>query len=808
MSEAAVQSGHGPADRQGPQRSLIGEPLPRPKARQLVAGRGRYLDDLRVAGALSAAFFRSPHPHAELLSLDCSAARNAPGVMAVLTADDLAPVLKPWTARMPTLAAHRSVEQSALVRGRALWQGQPVALVLAETVAQAEDAVALIAAEWDPLPALASGSAALAPDAHVLHADLGNNLLFQHRIDAARDHPVATVDLERQLRFPRHTGVSLEPRGLIADFDPAQQQLTVYASTQVPHQMRAVLAAQLSLPEHQVRVVVPDVGGGFGVKLHCYEDEMAVAAAARLLARPVKYVVDRLEAFASDIHARAHSVTARVRVAADGTLLGFEVDDLVEAGAVSVYPRSSALEALHAISGIAAPYRALSLQARVRVAFQNKPAIGSYRGVGQPIACAVTEMLIDSAARALNMDPVEIRRRNFRSLERDGPRTPGGLEPGGELSFQACTDQLLELMNYSTLRQTQQQERARGRAFGIGFASFIEQSAPNSTVYGGAGVAIAAGDGCSLRLEANGGLTCITSAQFQGQGLETGLAQLIADAFGIGLESVRIVHGDTAITPMGGGTWASRGLSVSGEATLVAVRSLKQQLVRAAAELLEAQAADLEFAQGSVRVAGTDRSVGLAELGFVLHYQPHRLGAAGPVEPMVTAHVQPTRPYQIANGVQASLVEVDIDTGLVHLLAHWVVDDCGRVINPLLVDEQLRGGVVQGIGAALFEECRYDDQAQLLSGTLADYLVPMAAEMPDIVIGHVETPVPGSLLGGKGVGEASIVGAAAAVANAVNDALAPHGVELFELPITPERVLRALAAASAGPGSGANGLSS
>jgi len=808
MSAVAIHSGDGLTDRKGGSRSLIGEPLPRPKARQLAAGRGRYLDDLRVAGALSAAFLRSPHPHAELLSLDSAAAREAPGVMAVLTADDLAPVLKPWIARMPTLAAHRSVEQSALVRGRALWQGQPVALVLAETVAQAEDAVALIAAEWNPLPALASASEALAPDAPVLHADLGDNLLFQHRIDAPRDHPAATVDLERRLRFPRHTGVSLEPRGLIADFDPAQQQLTVYASTQVPHQMRAVLAAQLSLAEHQVRVVVPDVGGGFGVKLHCYEDEMAVAAAARLLARPVKYVVDRLEAFASDIHARAHTVTARIRAAADGTLLGFEVDDQVEAGAVSVYPRSSALEALHAISGIAAPYRALSLRARVRVAFQNKPAIGSYRGVGQPIACAVTEMLIDSAARALNMDPVEIRRRNFRSLERDGPRTPGGLEPGGELSFQACTDQLLELMNYSALRQTQQRERARGRALGIGFASFIEQSAPNSTVYGGAGVAIAAGDGCSLRLEANGGLTCITSAQFQGQGLETGLAQLIADAFGIGLESVRIVHGDTAITPMGGGTWASRGISVSGEATLVAVRSLKAQLVRAAAELLEAQVADLEFAEGSVRVAGTDRSVGLAELGFVLHYQPHRLGAAGPVEPMVTAHVQPSRPYQIANGVQASLVEVDVDTGLVHLLGHWVVDDCGRVINPLLVDEQLRGGVVQGIGAALFEECRYDDQAQLLSGTLADYLVPMAAEMPDIAIGHVETPVPGSLLGGKGVGEASIVGAAAAVANAVNDALAPHGVELFELPLTPERVLRGLAAASAGSGSGAPGLSS
>ncbi len=772
----------------------MGQPLPRPKARQLVAGRGRYLDDIRVAGALAAAFLRSPHPHARLVSLDTRAARAVAGVVAVLTAADLAPVLKPWIAKMPTLAAHRSVLQTALVTERALWQGQPVALVVADSVAQAEDAVALIEAEWEPLPALASADQALADDAPLLHPELGNNLLFQHTLETPRSAAKAAVEIRRTLRFPRHTGVSLEPRGLIADFDPAQQQLTVHASTQVPHQMRALLASQLSLPEHQIRVVVPDVGGGFGVKLHCYEDEMAVAAAACLLGRPVKYVVDRLESFATDIHARAHAVEARLEVDADGMLLGFEVDDKVEAGAVSVYPRTSALEALHAVTGIAAPYRSQGLKARVRVAFQNKPAIGSYRGVGQPIACAVTEMMIDSAARALQCDPVELRRRNFRVLERDGPKTPGGLEPGGELSFEACTVQLLALMDYPRLREQQREARAAGRFLGIGFASFIEQSAPNSMVYGGAGVPIAAGDGCSLRLESNGALTCITSAQFQGQGLETGLAQLIGDGFSVALESVRIIHGDTAVTPVGGGTWASRGLSVSGEAALVAVRELRSNVLKVAAELLETTRADLEFADGAIRVVGTDRSVTLAEVGFVMHYQPHRLSAIGPVDAMVTAHVQPTRPYQIANGVQASLVEVDTDTGLVHLLRHWVVDDCGRVVNPLLVDEQLRGGVVQGIGAALFEECKYDDQAQLLTGTLADYLVPMASEMPDIVIGHVETPVAGSLLGGKGVGEASIVGAAAAVANAVNDALAPLKVELFELPITPERVLSAVGA--------------
>ncbi len=771
--------------------SIVGKPLPRPKARQLVAGRGRYLDDLRIPGLLHAAFYRSPYPHARLIGIDTAAARAAPGVIAVFTARDLASVMSDWTARMPGLASHRSVGQGPLVDAITWWQGQPVAIVVAEQVALAEDAVALIAADWEPMAGVSGAERALQADAPVIHSTLGSNLLFEHRIQQHREHEPAAHEVRRRIRFGRHTGVSLEARGLIADFDPAQGQLTVHASTQVPHQMRALLAAHLSLPEHQVRVIVPDVGGGFGVKLHCYDDEMSVAAAARLLARPVKFVCDRLESFASDIHARAHTVDAQLKLAADGSLLAFSVDDFVEGGAVSVYPRTSALEAIHAVSGIAAPYRALHYEGRARIAFQNKPPVGSYRGVGQPIACAVTELMIDAAARALSIDVVDIRRHNFRQLARDGARTPGGLEPGGELSFEACLDQLLTLMDYPGLRERQRRERAAGRWLGIGFAAFIEQSAPNSMVYGGNGIPIAAGDGCSLRLEPGGSITCITSAQFQGQGLEMGFAQLIAQAFGLQIDAVRIIHGDTSLTPVGGGTWASRGITIAGEAVLKAVELLREKVLQAASHLLEAAASDLELAESAVRVSGTDRSLALAEIGFALHYQPHRFSGLV-VEPMVTAHFQPTRPYQIANGVQASLVSVDQETGLVRLLDHWVVDDCGRIINPLLVDEQLRGGVVQGIGAALFEECRYDDEAQLLSGTLADYLVPMAAEMPDIHIGHVETPHTGSLLGGKGVGEASIVGAAAAVVNAINDALSPAGVEVFELPVTPERILRAL----------------
>jgi carbon-monoxide dehydrogenase large subunit len=310
--------------------------------------------------------------------------------------------------------------------------------------------------------------------------------------------------------------------------------------------------------------------------------------------------------------------------------------------------------------------------------------------------------------------------------------------------------------------------------------------------YGGAGLPIAASDGCTIRLEPSGTVSCVSSAQFQGQGLETALSQIVAETLGVPIDAVRIIHGDTAITPVGGGSWASRGLTIAGEATLVAAGALRERILAVGAAMLEAAASDLELENAAVRVRGTDRALPLSEIASTLHYKQHLLPAGLTAEPVATRHYSSPRPYFVSNGIQASLLEIDPDVGSVRLLRHWVVEDCGRIVNPLLVDEQLRGGIVQGIGAALFEECRYDENSQLLNATMADYLVPMAAEMPDIDIGHIETRVPDTLVGAKGVGEAGVIGAAAAVANAVNDALAPMGAELTELPITPGRILRAL----------------
>ena len=747
--------------------SLIGVATPRSHARRLAAGRGRYADDLRFPRLLHAAFLRSPHPHARIVRLDLGAARTSEGVFAAFDATALLTVCKPWQTRLATWPGHRSPPQPPLADGRALWQGQPVAIVLATDRARAEDAVDKIDVDWAPLPALADPESALSGDSSLLHPEFDSNLAFEHSIEAGAVQVAfesAAHVVKRKLKFARHTGVPLESRSIVADFDPTQRQLTVYQATQVPHQMRAVFAECFDLAEQDVRVMTPDVGGGFGVKLHVYDDEVAVCAASMLTGRTVKYVCDRLEAFASDIHARAHSVSVSIALDAGGHIMGLALDDLVEAGAYSAYPRSSILEGLQVLTMTGAAYQVDAYRGRLRVAWQNKPATGSYRGVGQPVSCTAFEATLDACARTLSMDPTELRRLNFR---REGA-TPTGVQGGG-LSHEACLDRLLSLMDYKALREMQKREPQRH--LGIGFATFTEQNAPGPAFYGAAGVKISAQEGCTLRLEPSGTVTCISSNQDQGQGVETGLAQLIADELEIPLESVRIVGADTAVTAVGGGTFASRGLTLAGEAVLRAARQL------------------------AARIDALREATGIQpieEIAALINYRPHALPAGFDADPAVTVHFTIKQPFLLANGIQASLVEVDVQTGMIKLLSHWVVEDCGRLINPLLADEQLRGGVVQGLGAALFEECLYDENAQLLNGSMADYLAPMAGELPDIVIAHVETPAEGTLLGAKGIGEAGTIGAAAAVGNAINDALAALGAEVLELPYTPQRILRAL----------------
>ncbi|MEO7296183.1 MAG: xanthine dehydrogenase family protein molybdopterin-binding subunit, partial [Candidatus Limnocylindria bacterium] len=679
---------------------------------------------------------------------------------------------------------------------RACWQGEPVLAVVAQSRREAEDALQTIVVEWTELPAITSMEGAIAPGAPLIHPDLGDNVCFTRTIDTgavdeafARAHAV----VEQRFAFGRHTGVPLETRSVLADYNASEQTLVVYQSHQAPHMMQDLYARHFNLPESSVRVLCRDIGGSFGLKVHAYPDDFATVALSILLRRPVKHVADRLESFVSDIHAREHIVHARLAACADGEILAFEIDDLAGAGAYSMYPRTSAIEGNQVINNTGGPYRHQQYLARLKVVFQNKTPMSQYRGVGHPIACAVTEGIIDLAARKLGIDPLEMRRRNV--VPDDAYPFVGASGVKLErLSHQQCLDKLESLMDYDGLRHEQAALRSQGVYRGIGLSVLIEQANPSTAFYGIGGARIASRDGATMRLDASGDVVCLVSVGEQGQGTETIFAQIAADTLGLAMTNIRVHTGDTSVTPYGGGNWASRGAGIGGEAVLLASQALKVQILEIAAAMLTRPASELNINAGRIVEAGSGANLlELSELARVAYFRPDTLPAGVRSELVVTRHYdQRDYPFVYANGAHACLVEVDIDTGFVKLLKYWAVEDCGRVINPMLVDEQLRGAIVQGIGGALFEECLYDEAGSLRNGSLADYLVPMASEMPDIIIGHVETPTQTSQLGAKGTAEAGTTGAPAAVMNAINDALASLGASVASQPITPEKILMAL----------------
>lgn len=776
--------------------SYIGRSVPRPNLARLLQGRGEYVSDLVLPRMVHVAFVRSPYAHARIQRIDTGAARARPGVVAVVTGPELAAVCSPWVGVLSHMKGLKSAPQHAIAVDVACWQGEAVAAVVAGTRAAAEDAAEYVVVDYEELEPVTDMRTALDAATPVIHAALGDNLAFERQLDAgAVDDAFAAADAvaEAEFVFGRHTGVTLEPRAVVADWRAGDARLTVYQGTQAPHMIQNILALHLGLSEHQVRVVCKDVGGSFGIKVHVYPDEMATAALSKLLRRPVKYVADRLESFTTDIHARDHRVKGRVAVKADGTITAFEIDDLTGIGPYSMYPRTSAIEANQVVNLVGGPYTTPNYRARTRVVFQNKTPMCQYRGVGHPIACSVTEGLVDLAARAIGMDPVEIRRRNLVRDDAYPCASPSGMRFEA-LSHHAALDKLLALMDHDTLRAEQAECRAKGVHRGIGFASFVEVTNPSAAFYGVGGARISSQDGVALRLDAAGTIVCQTSVTEQGQGAEAVTAQVVATALGVSLADVRVMSGDTDVTPYGGGTWASRAAGIGGEAAWQAGKALRLNILQVAASILQTTAETLDIREGRVVDADTSTErLTLAELARITYFRPDTLPPGFQAELMAVRHYVPREyPFAFTNGIQASYLEVDPDTGTVRLLGHWVIEDCGTILNPQLVDEQIRGGVVQGLGAALFEHCRYDERGQMLNASMADYLVPMAAEMPDIAVGHVVSPTADSELGAKGAGEAGTAGAAAAVSNAVNDALAPFGVTITEIPLTPEVILRAL----------------
>lgn len=670
-------------------------------------------------------------------------------------------------------------------------------MAVAESRAVAEDALELVDISWGALASCANLAEAVSPGAARVHPELATNVAFESNTDSGDvDGLFATAAcvVEDVFVFGRHTGLPLETRGIIASFDVGENRLSVWQSTQVPNQAKVYFAELLDIPAHRVQVIAPDVGGAFGMKMHVYPDEIAVAAASKHLGLPIKFICDRLESFASDAHAREHVIGAKAAFDESGRLLAFDIDDLFGMGAYSMFPRTGVMEPLGAMRLIGAPYDFQGYRARMRACFLNKSPSAQCRAVGHPIAVAVTECLVEKAGRRLGIDVLEMRRRNYLEPGHERVVTPAGATVY-DMSHTACLDKIVGLMDLPRLQRERGGSTEHGLLRGIGFAAYVEMTATGPAQYGQMGVRISSSDTVSVTLEPSGGISCSTSTTDQGQGTTAAIMQILADAIGVETDQVTVRSGDSA-AGMGGGAWASRGTAIGGEAAWKGARRLKQNILATAAALLQGAASGLDVRAGTIvdSASGAVRMT-LADLADVAYFRAGELPPG--LVPQLAVSEQYYRgqdPSLPTNGIQAAYVEVDTGTGEIELLGHWVVDDCGVVVNPLLLDEQIRGGIVQGLGAALYENLPYNGDGQLMAGTLADYKLPLASGMPDIVVGHVSTPYSGSELGIKGGGEAGTCAAAAAVLNAVNDALSRLGVSVSELPLTPQVILSRIAA--------------
>ena len=608
--------------------SEIGKSPARLMARRAVEGRGRYVDDLVLPRVADVAYVRSPFAHADILSIDTDAARAVPGVIAVVTGAEIAERMTPWLAVMENQPALKTVPQYALAVDRALWQGEAVCAVVAETRAIAEDAAELVVVDWREKPPVTDMERALDADTPVLHASIGDNKMYE-RVAETGDPDAAFAAaahiVEETFNFGRHTGVTLEPRAIISSFDPSERQMTVYYGGQAPHMIQVLFAKHLGLPERDIRVLAQDCGGSYGIKSHLYGDEFATAVLSMMLGRPIRWRADRIESFVSDIHARHHRVRARMGFDADGRITAFEIDDLVGGGPYSAYPRTSIVEGNQVINIAGGPYRIANFRGRTTVVFQNMVPISQYRAVGHPMGIVACDSLLDKAATELGIDRLDIRRRNFVPDDAYPAVTPAGVALH-DLSHQACLEKLVEVIDLDGLKKDQADARARGVHRGIGFASFIKGTNPGALIYGPAKVPISAVDGCTIRLEPAGGVTCLTGVTEQGQGTETMIAQVVASAIGMSFDDVRVVTGDTDSMPYGGGTYGSRGAGIGGEASWKAAVTLRTQLLELAGVLLQTEAGKLDIRGGTVvdDDTGSER-ITMAELGNIAFLRSYEL---------------------------------------------------------------------------------------------------------------------------------------------------------------------------------------
>ncbi len=774
---------------------IVGSGVKRKEDHRFITGQGRYTDDINRPGQAHAYFLRSPHAHAKIKGIDTAAALKAKGVVAIFTGKDIAAdkiggLICGWMVTSKDGSAMKNGAHPALALDTVRYVGDHVAIVIAETHAQARDASELINVDYQELPVVTDPAKAQSQGAPQLHAEAPRNTIYQWEIgnkpetEAAFKKAATVVKLN--LTNNRLIPNAMEPRAAIGDYDDGTGGYTLYVTSQNPHVARLVMSAFIGIaPEHKLRVVAPDVGGGFGSKIFIYAEEVVCTWAAKKVNRPVKWAAERSESFLSDAHGRDHVTHAELALDADARILGFRVKTTANLGAYMSTFSSSVPTYLYGTL-LSGQYNIPAIYCEVDAVYTNTAPVDAYRGAGRPEATYVVERIIEEAARQLKMDPVEFRRKNF---VRTFPHQTPVIMNYDIGDYEASLTEALKMSDYEGFPARKAEAKSRGKLRGIGFSTYIEACglAPSAAV-GSLGAGVGLWESAEVRVTPTGGVEVFTGAHSHGQGHETTFAQIVAGRLGIPIENVEIIHGDTASVQFGMGTYGSR-TSVGMTAISRALDKIEAKAKRIAAHVLEASAADIVFENGEFKVAGTDRKLAFHELALNA-YTAHKFPTSE-IEPGLKESVfhDPTN-FTFPAGCHICEVEIDPDTGVTKIVSFVAVDDFGNVINPMIVEGQVHGGVAQGIGQALLEHGVYDTESgQLLTGSYMDYTMPRADDLPSYKIGLTVTPCPSNPLGVKGCGEAGAIASPAAVMNAVTDAI---GIKEFNMPATPLRVWQAL----------------
>lgn len=783
--------------------NVIGQAIKRVEDRRFITGKGKYTDDIVLPAMTHACIVRSPYAHARIKSIDTSAAKNAPEVVAVFTGKDIAAagingVPCGWQVNFKNGDTMKEPPHPLLVADKVRCVGDAVAIVIAESREAAKDAAELVEVDYEELDAVVDAAKALEDGAPQVHEDAPGNKCFdwelgdKEKTDAAmaNAHHITTLEFVNQRVIPN----AIEPRAAIGQYEEANEKYTLYTSSQNPHLIRLLMCAfVLNIPEHKVRVISPDVGGGFGSKIFHYTEEALVAWCSKQIGRPVKWTAERSESFITDAHGRDHVTKAEMGFDQDGKMLGLRVKTAANLGAylstfapcVPTYLHGTLLQGL---------YTTPAVHVDVTGIFTHSTPVDAYRGAGRPEATYLLERLVDTAALEMGVDPADLRFKNFippfDGVNQPGYQTQVALQYDSG-NYEGVLKRALEMADYKNLRKEQEEARKQGRLMGIGFSTYIEACgiAP-SAVVGALGARAGLYESAQVRVQPTGKVSVYVGSHSHGQGHETTFAQVVAGKLGVGVEDVEIVHGDSEAVAFGMGTYGSRSLAVGGSAIVKSIEKVIAKGARIAAHKLEAAEDDLEFAGGKWTVKGTDKSISFGDIALTA-YVPHDYPQG--LEPGLdfSSFYDPAN-FTYPFGAHIAVVEVDKDTGKVTLKRFIACDDVGNVINPMIVDGQIHGGIAQGVGQALFEEAIYDENGQLTNGSYMDYTLPRADDFPMFEIDRTVTPCPHNPLGVKGAGEAGTIGATPAVVNAVVDALSSFGVKDLQMPLTPERVWKAM----------------